>query len=187
MIGRCLGRSATALILAALAIAGPGPVDAGPGEAGRGRKTTGPHPAGADYVVVIWYRGDDALGTFQHQIYDVRRGEYTPAVEDWLVMMRTKYPRYVARALPVDLARERGATEKLKVGSVIRRELLVAAARSGVIVGGPMRIGPGPSAPQRPEPLMHFGTESPGAGGASNLNPPANTSPFPIPYPRPHP
>ena len=43
------------------------------------------------------------------------------------------------------LDRVRGATEKLKVGSVIHRELLIAAAQSGVVLGAPLRIGPGPS------------------------------------------
>lgn len=181
MIGRCPGRSATVLMLAACAIAAPHPADVGPGEAGREGMDR------ADYMVVIWYRGDDALGTFQYQTYDVRKGEYTPAVEDWLSMVRARFPRYEVRALPVDLARERGATEKLKVGSVIQRELLVAAARSGVILGGPMRIGPGPSPSRRPAPAVDLGIRRPGTGGASDLNRPANASPFPIPYPRPHP
>ena len=48
---------------------------------------------------------------------------------------RTKYPSYVVLVRTVDLSRERGQTEKLKVGSVIYRELLVAAAESGVILG----------------------------------------------------
>lgn len=188
MTGRCLGRSATVVMLAAFAIAAPPrPASAGPGEAGRGLNPKGPHQAGADYMVVIWYRDDDALGTFQHQTYDVRKGEYTPAVDDWIAMMRAKYPRYEVRVLPVDLARERGATEKLKVGSVIQRELLVAAARSGVVLGAPMQISPGPYASRRPAPAMGLGAGRPGAGGASNFNLPGSQFPFPMPYTRPRP
>jgi hypothetical protein len=179
------------LVLAAIAIAAmPRSAHAGPGEAGRGHRTagtTGPDLAGADYVVLVWYRGDDALGTFQHQTYDVRKGEYTAAVDGWLKEMREKHPRYVVRVLPVDLDRERGATEQLRVGSVIHRELLLAAARSGVVLGAPMRIGPGPSASQRPVPRMNVWTETPGAGGSTDINPVGRTTPFPIPYPRPHP
>lgn len=161
------------------------PAHAGPGEAGRGRRTSGLDLAGVDYVVLVWYRGDDALATFQHQTYDVRKGEYTGAVDDWLAMMRSKHPRYVVRALRVDLARERGATEQLKVGSVIHRELLLAAAQSGVVLGAPIQIGPGPYASQRPAPRPGVRAEMPGAGGATDINPVGRTTPFPIPYPRP--
>jgi hypothetical protein len=190
MASRCARSTATVLMLGmAIVIAvGPCPAHAGPGEAGRGRRTAGtagPDLAGADYVVLVWYRGDDALGTFQHQTYDVRKGEYTAAVDDWLKEMREKHPRYVVRLLPVDLDRERGATEQLKVGSVIHRELLFAAARSGVVLGAPIRIGPGPYASQRPVPRMNVWTEQPGAGGSSNINPVGAPMPFPMPYVRP--
>jgi hypothetical protein len=161
------------------------PAHAGPGEAGRGRQTSGLDLAGVDYVVLVWYRGDDALATFQHQTYDVRIGEYTGAVDDWLAMMRSRHPRYVVRALRVDLNRERGATEQLKVGSVIHRELLLAAAQSGVVPGAPMSISPGPYASRRPAPRMNLRSEMPGAGGATDINPVGRTTPFPIPYPRP--
>lgn len=191
MTSRCVSRSVIVLMLTALLVAATArPTISGPGEAGRGgrvSRTSAPNQVGADYVVLVWYRDDDALRTFAYQTYDVRKGEYTPAVDDWLALLKTKYPHYVVRALPVYLARERGDTEKLRVGSVIHRELLLAAARSGVILGAPMSIGPGPNVSQRPAPRPNLWTEIPGAGGASNLNPPGGTMPFPIPYPRPHP
>ena len=66
----------------------------------------------------------------------MRKGEYTPAVEDWVRNTRTKYPSYRVPVRAVDLSRERGGrTEKLKVGSVIHRELLIAAAQAGVFLG----------------------------------------------------
>jgi hypothetical protein len=181
---------AVLILITGITIAATGAAGAGPGEAGRGPRPSGekrPDLAGVDYVVLIWYRRDDPLGTFQHQIYDVRKEEYTPAVDDWLEEMREKHPRYVVRVHRVDLDRERGATEKLKVGSVIHRELLVAAAQSGVVLGAPMRIGPGPDAVRRQAPRTNVWTEKPGAGGTSDINPVTRTSPFPVPYPRPHP
>ena len=186
MTGRWM-KAAAALLAGIAIVAMPHPADAGPGEAGRGSRTNsavGPIPTGAEYMVLVWYRGDDALGTFEHQTYDVRKGEYTEAVTDWIRMMRKKYPRHVVRVLPVDLDRERGATEMLKVGSVIRGELLMAAAQSGVVLGAPIRIGPGPYATQRPSSRPGV---RPGSSRPSNLNPPGASMPFPIPYPRPHP
>ena len=188
MTSRFAGRPMIMLTLAILAIAAtPRPAPGGPGEAGSGRRPAVVLRDDTDYVVLVWYRGDDALGTFQYQTYDVRKGDYTPAVDDWIVMMRTKYPHYVVRALPVNLALERGDTEKLRVGSVIQRELLLAAARSGVVLGAPMRIGPGPNASPRPSSQPSVWNQAPGAGGASNLNLPGNQFPFPTPYTRPRP
>ena len=37
-----------------------------------------PTPAGPDFKVVFWFDGV----TSRHQVYDVRRGQYTKAVED---------------------------------------------------------------------------------------------------------
>jgi hypothetical protein len=176
---------------AAIAIAAmPGPAAAGPGEAAQGHRAAdaaGLDLTGVDYVVLVWYRRVDALGTFQYQTYDARKGEYTAAVDQWIEQMRRKYPRYVVRVLPVDLDRERGATEQLKVGSVIHRELLMAAAESGVVLGAPLRLGPGPSATRRPSSRSEVWTETPGAGGSSDINPPGRFMPFPFPYVRPHP
>jgi hypothetical protein len=123
----------------------------GPGEAAGSPR---PRPPRADFMVLIWYRRDDPLGTFQQQVYDVRKGEYTPAVEEWVESMRAKYPSYLVLVRPVDLGRERGETEKLKVGSVIHRELMVAAASAGVFLAAPVNIGPGSIAGQRQTPRL---------------------------------
>jgi hypothetical protein len=180
---------AVLMLMAAIMSAATGAAEAGPGEAGRG-----PRPAaapgldlkGVDYVVLIWYRRDDPLGTFQHQTYDVREGQYTPAVDAWLREMRERHPRYVVRVHRVDLDRERGATEQLKVGSVIHRELLLTAAQAGIVVGAPMPIGPGLSAAQGRAPRT-FQPAMPGANDRSYLNPSPPSFPVPMPYPRPHP
>ena len=43
---------------------------------------------------MIWYRRDRPLETFKYQIYDVRKGQYTPAVDAWVQLLRTKYTTY---------------------------------------------------------------------------------------------
>ena len=49
--------------------------------------------------------------------------------------LRTKYPAYDITSREVDLAREQGETESLKVGSVIKSELMAAAALGGIVIG----------------------------------------------------
>jgi hypothetical protein len=139
-------------------------------------------PGRADFVVLVWYRRDDALATFQSHAYDVRKGEYTAAVEAWVRDTRAQYPTYLVLVRPVDLSREKGETEKLKVGSVIYRELLIAAAQAGVLPGAPLNIGPGPPVgpsrapriPRMPAPDRSF------------LNPSPTTPSIPV-YPRTRP
>ena len=69
----------------------------------------------------------------------------------WLKDVQTKYPAYVAFGRDVDLDREKGKTDLLKVGAVIKRELMVAAALSGVEIGGigPCYRGPSFSSPNQ--------------------------------------
>ncbi len=124
---------------------------AGPGEAAGRKKPAGAKAndlAGADHVVLIWYRRDQPLETFRYQSYDVRKGEYTPAVDDWIALMHARHPRYLVLVRKVDLTRERGDTDQLKIGSVIHRELLIAAAEAGVFLDAPVQLGPGPVAGQ---------------------------------------
>ncbi|WP_165228254.1 hypothetical protein [Aquisphaera insulae] len=143
------------------------------------------------YRVVVYYRRDRPLDTFQYQIYDLRKGEYNKAVEDWEALMKSRFPDYEVRVRPVDLAREKGETEKLKVGAVIQRELLAAAALQGVFVGGPPMIVPAASspAPRRLSPSPALPGLSPPDGRFTplNLGPPAYSFPVPVPYPRPFP
>ena len=96
-------------------------------------------PAGrtahADFKVLVWYRYNDSIGTFKYEIYDLRKGEYTAKVDDWVKEVQTKHPAYYAVVREVDLTREQGETDLLKVGSVISRELVVAAALAGIVIG----------------------------------------------------
>jgi hypothetical protein len=95
--------------------------------------------------------------------------------------MRSKHTGYVVAVRDVDLAREKGETDMLKVGAVIRRDLLAAAAMEGVFLGQPLARSPA----SRPEPQGRPSMPRPGASGAPVLNPPGPSFPFPMPYPRP--
>jgi hypothetical protein len=151
MAVRATAKRAVVVMILSAAIADADAAEAGPGEAAGGRKSAGAKAttlAGADHVVLIWYRRDQPLETFQYQTYDVRKGEYTPAVDDWIALMQAKHPRYLVLVRKVDLARERGETDKLRIGSVIHRELLIAAAEAGVFLDAPIQLGPGPFAGQ---------------------------------------
>jgi hypothetical protein len=171
-------------VLLTIAAASPA-VACGPGEAAgahRPAPSTKAFPKGTDFVVLVWYRRNDPLGTFEHQFYDVRKGEYTSAVDDWLKVMRTKHPDYLVVVRRVDLSRERGETEKLKVGSVIYRELMIAAAQSGVVLGAPVNISPGPYTGQNQTPSSY---RMP-VPDRSFLNPGATRYPINV-YPRTRP
>lgn len=175
-----------ALGFASIALSGPAWAD-GEGE--------GAPAAKVDYKVVVWYRKSDPIDTFEYQTYDMRKDEYTPAVDDWLELMRTRYPNYKVVVRDVDISRETGPTETRKVGSVVYRELLSAAAAQGVFVGQeapPLKL---PKLPQRPrflsEPVLPRGP-FPGYGYSPILpmfyqNPLPAGFPVPMPYPRPHP
>jgi hypothetical protein len=154
----------------------------GPGEAAARSQTVR-----ADFKLFFWYRHGDPLTTFKYVIYDLRKNEYTPAAQAWLKNVQTKYPAYVAFERDVRLDREQGKTESLKVGAVIKRELMVAAALSGIEIGGIGQIQRAPSFSsqnQTPGPNRRPGAVS---IDRSFLNPAPTSFPVPIPYPRPHP
>lgn len=172
--------------VASIALAGPAGAD--------GEKQVGDSP-GADYKVVVWYRKTDPIDTFKHQIYDLRKNEYTPAVDDWVEMMRTRHPNFEVIVRDVDLAREKGPNDTRKVGSVVYRELLSAAATQGVFVGAAAPPLPTSTLSQRPQflnaPVLPRGP-FPGYGYSPilpmfNQNPLPMGFPVPMPYPRPHP
>ncbi len=171
-------RVLSALLVAAL----PWPIRAvacGPGEAaGRPRA---PH---IDFKVLVWYRLDDPLGTFKYQAYDLRKGQYTSAVNAWVKETRARFPAYVVIVREVDLEREKGQTEQLKVGTVIKRELAVAAGAAGVLLGGPVHVGAGPQTTGS-QPSTRTG-RIPGVGSQDRDY--VNSSPpnFPVPVPYPH-
>ena len=92
----------------------------GPGEAAARSDPplsgSAPGYAHADFKVLVWYRRADPLATFKYQVYDLRKGEFTPAVVAWIKTVNAKYPTYTAFTRDVDLSAENGKTDALKVG-----------------------------------------------------------------------
>jgi hypothetical protein len=156
-------------------------------EFGPGEAAARSHAGRADFKVLVWYSRADPLATFKYVVYDVRKGEYSPAAQAWLNDVRVKYPAYIAFGRDVHLDRENGKTELLKVGAVIKRELMVAAALSGVEIGGAAHINRRPSfSSQNQTPGLNRRTDTMSID-RSFLNPAPTSFPVPIPYPRPHP
>lgn len=149
-------------------------------------------PRRVDYKVVFWYRRDRPIETFQYQVYDVRKGEYTRAVDDWADMMRKRYRSYEVAVREVDLDREQGPNETRKVGAVIHRELLAAAAEVGVFIGPLEATASSGRTYRSPDVLGRLGPArvvppySP-LGPMFYQNAPPVGFPVPMPYPRPHP
>jgi hypothetical protein len=135
-LSRCLLPARTALIFLALLPAST--ATAGPGQAAA-HSLLGTAAArflkAGDFKVLVWYRKDDSLRTFKYEIYDLRKGEYTPGVDEWIKNVRAKFPAYYVKVRDVDLKREMGESERFKVGSVVKRELFAAAALAGIVIG----------------------------------------------------
>jgi hypothetical protein len=134
-----------------------------------------------DLKILFWYDRNHPLESFKQQVYDVRKGEYTPRVDAWLAMVKKQHPHYVAYVREIDLARFRGTNDSLKAGDAIIAEFLAVAFENGVDLTGPPRIYAGARPTERAKPLIR------GSSAPAFLAPGAGSSPFPIPYPRPHP
>jgi hypothetical protein len=166
----------------------------------------------ADYVVVFWYARSDPLTSMRHQTYDVRQGQYTPAVRQWVDSVATKYPAYAAYVREVRIDPQSSAREKKQLATVILQEYVEKGGSNGgygvrdagglyggadvrrMLSSGEIVARPGP----RPEPgagayLRGYGfLAAPGANRppAFLLSPsPATPAPMPFPYPyvRPRP
>jgi hypothetical protein len=137
---------------------------------------------GADIRIVFWFDRARPLDTFKFQSYDLRKKEFTPDVERWLAVMKKDYPGYDAYTRDIDLARERGQTDNLKIGSAILREFYLLGDRNGyTFLAPPPRL---PAATRSaPMPMLPRVGPSP----PRSFEPASSPSPFPVPYPRPHP
>jgi hypothetical protein len=178
---------ANAHLRLAIALAGTMIPTAALGSLGPGEAAAHSAPR-ADFKVAVWYRKSDSLGTFKYEIYDLRKGEYSPKVDEWANELKTKYPAYYVVVRDVDLKREKGSTDLLKVGSVIDRELAVAAALAGIA------IGPGGRPSASDYSGMFGGSRRGGSTDATRpmpvrvdrsfLNTPGPSFPVPVPFPR---
>jgi hypothetical protein len=158
-----------------------------------------PTPVRPDFKVVFWFDG----ATPRHQVYDVRKGQYTRAVEDWVHRHQEEIdefgyasPGAMAIVRDISLEDEPGRTEQEKLEAGVRRisqtvYAVAPAALSRLVkryvqdsrcTGGP-KIG-GPRRPMRPLPEVGPGRWE----DRSYLdNPRPDAFPVPYPYPRPHP
>jgi hypothetical protein len=158
-----------------------------------------PTPAGPDFKVVFWFDG----ATLRHRVYDVREGQYTRAVEDWVHRHQQEIdefgyasPGAMAIVRDISLEHEPGRTEREKLEAGVRRvsqtvyavdraalsRLVERYAQDSQRTCGP-KIG-GPRRPMRPLPEVGPGRWE----DRSYLdNPQPYAFPVPYPYPRPHP
>jgi hypothetical protein len=170
-------------------------------------------PPPPEYKVAFWYRRSDPLNTFRHQVYDLRKGQYTGAVDDWLRRMQADHPDYVAYVKEIRLDPDSGEAEKKQLATAILRENLDRGGPNGgsgvrdpygiyggVKLGDLMNPGVVPERPRPtgPDPASLYSrgygfVNSPGANRPPRfLSSPGQTlqgipSPFPYPYVRPHP
>jgi hypothetical protein len=148
--------------------------------------TTSPARKAPDYKVVFWLD----RGQFRSRAYDVRKGQYTKAVQDWVDHQQYDSSGYLildrlATVREVYLDREKGNSEAEKLEFAIKREL----AKLENFDPSQIRWGTTPAqvSPVRLQPLRPV--------FVTPLPVPANTSiqpypfPVPVPYPfsRPHP
>ncbi len=138
----------------------------------------------ADVRLVFWYERARPLDTFKFQSYDLRKKQFTPEVERWMVLMKRKYPGYDVYTREIDLSQEHGATDNLKIGSAITREFLSFGALHGASFAG--YSGPSPNILSGTKPST-FHTIPRVGNGPLGLSAPPALYPVPMPYPRPHP
>jgi hypothetical protein len=153
-----------------------------------------PPPAKPDFKVVFWFDGT----TLRHRVYDVRKGQYTRAVEDWVRRHGEEIdefgyasPGAMAIIRDIALEDEPGRTEQEKLEAGIARVARTAyavdpAALSRLLRGyaRDFRSTCGARRPTRPLPDVGPGRWE----DRSYLdNPQPYPFPVPYPYPRPHP
>jgi hypothetical protein len=153
-------------------------------------------PPSPDYKVVFWFTRS---GAWKHQVYDVRKGQYTQAVDDWVHHVEVDRwgfvsPGRLATVRDVFLDRERGADEMEKLASAIRREEAKIVGTGGIDLSPrpPVRFHtPGLSSGGRPirRPTLNRmeGVRPPGMSVSPWGGLPAYPFPVPYPYSRPHP
>jgi hypothetical protein len=139
-----------------------------------------------DYKVAYWFKRDNPLDTFQFKIYDATKGEYSPAVDQWLTTMKTRFPRHVA------FIREYHATSEELADKVIGQLMVIVGPNLGYGLRDTNGLWGGRNLPKLlSEPVRSLppvGSSSLiSRPSATYLNPVTPPSPFPYPYTRPHP
>ncbi len=168
--------------------------------------------APAEFKVAYWFDRRDPLNTFRFQAYDLRKGEYTAAVDEWLRRMKTSYPRYEAYVKEV-----RAQSRSDLATAILNENLAVGGPTTGTGIRDDHGLGlvnlssnrpigyssayTGPSSSRSSLSFSNsnlFGRSSlgdssqsllgrPPGSGAYQPSPPTYLYPIPYPYPRPHP
>lgn len=134
------------------------------------------HP---NYKIVYWFDPRRPLDTFRHQEYDVRKGQFRPEVQRWVAETRKAFPSFDVYIRDVDLSQFRGNTEAHKIGAAVISEFTAVAASHGY----DLSVAPSPRVNSRPMPLTTYDSTIVLPRAVA----PPPSSPFPEPYPRPHP
>jgi hypothetical protein len=158
-----------------------------------------PPPTASVYKLVLWYHRARPFDSFQYRAYNVTRGQYTKAVDDWMALMNREFPRYAVAVRELTLtegeaARKLAAAvedEKLKLAQRILQKYAIGDGRrpSGY-QSGYLGIGTPPGAERKANqtPFEHpIPNRFPPLGSARMTPSPGYLYPNPWPYPRPHP
>jgi hypothetical protein len=174
---------AAILSLAALASDAGGPADPGP----------------LRFKVVTWYDRERPFDSFRYRAYNLEKGEYTKAVDDWRSLMDRKYPGYTVTVL--DLAVTEGDPAR-KIGEAVEEQnyVLAKAILQGSGIGSERRASgyssgylgfssvPCPRRSPGGYPFKNPVPRSFSQQGAAHTIPSSSyLYPNPFPYPRPHP
>jgi hypothetical protein len=165
-----------------------------------------------DYKIAYWYRRSDPLNTFRFRAYDLRKGQYTAAVDRWLQTMQADHPDYAAYVKDLRLKPDSVEGEGKQIATAILQENIAQGGPNGGtgvrdlygIYGGGLNrlLSPG-LGPARPLPGRDDGVSLYSRGYGFIKSPGANRppgflaspyqgsqgipGPFPFPYVRPHP
>jgi hypothetical protein len=158
-----------------------------------------PPPAASVYKLVIWYDRIRPFDSFQYRTYNVTRGQYTKAVDDWIALMERDFPRYTVTVRELTIAAGDSAkkiaaaveNEKLVLAKYILQKYAIGQERRRTGYQSGYRGVGTPLAAERKTNRTPFENPIPNhfpALGSAGTTPPSGYPfPNPWPYPRPRP
>jgi hypothetical protein len=160
---------------------------------------TPPSAALSDFKLVLWYDRARPSASLQHRVYNVTRGQYTKAVDDWMGLMAREFPRYTVLVRELTVA-EAGSAEKVAAAVEDEKLALAKSIMEKYGIGDARRrssyasgysglwLAPSPSSKANLSPYKNPVPRSFPELGSARMTPmPGYLFPNPWPYPRPHP
>lgn len=149
------------------------------------------------YKVAFCYERSRPSQSFRYQVYDLSKRQFDQeAIQRWLELIRSQFPGHTAYVKDITTVRRPGQDEQAALMAAIaqEKEVIVGTHRQSVRSDDSRPTDFGrlmhPSISGY-HPARSLGRSSMGRsfGGRSSFGPlpSSNTSPFPNPYPRPHP